>query len=134
MVLKYCSFIICLILCCNSATNVKINILKNTTKYYVEMRNADTVIIYWDNGNSDTTQSYELFYKTFSDSIFTLLKSNIPYAKNPQIVIRKSDIHSSDSVFYFAIRAVYSYGKSAFHYSFDSTTVPAGGWFLLWSR
>lgn len=102
---------------------------------YMEVRNADSVVFSWDAPpwDPDTVQYYELFYKTIRDTTLTLLKSSIPPTAKPEIVVHRSEIPSTDSLFYMAV--VYITGDgiiSALHFSSDSITVPPGGWFLFW--
>jgi hypothetical protein len=129
---------VAVLLLCAPATEIRnIPIVKNDTKLYREISDADTVVIAWDPSpwNPDSVKYYELFYRPFNDSKLTLVKGNIPPSKNPEVVIRRTDISSTDSLLYFSIRYVTNGGlTSDYHLSSDSTAIPAGGWFLIWKH
>lgn len=132
------SLIIVLLCLCGSAKEVRnIPPIQNNTNLFREIRNSDSVIIYWDapSLSNDSVKFYELSYRTPRQTNWTLLKSNISPSANPEVVIHRNEIASTDSLFYFGIRYVNkSDSTSDYHLSSDPTAVPPTGWFLIWTH
>lgn len=96
---------------------------------------SDSIILRWDKPK-DTTQTvtgYELLYRIHGDSEWTTLKKQIAAKDSPWIAIYRNEINSTNSLFDFAIRALYKSGDlSRMSISIDSLSSPRGGWFLKW--
>ena len=70
---------------------------------------SDSIILRWDKPK-DTTQTvtgYELLYRIHGDSEWTTLKKQIAAKDSPWIAIYRNEINSTNSLFDFAIRALY---------------------------
>jgi len=130
----FCLSMICL---CGSAKEIRtIPIVQNDTNLFREIRDADSVIIYWNAAptSSDSVKFYELSYRTPTQTSWTLLKTNIPPAPSTEVVVYRTDVTSADSVFYFNIQyETVSGQRSAAHYTSDPDA-NLGGWILIWKK
>ena len=105
-------------------------------KVHWEKRDSDSIIVFWNVPPMDSgmVQNYTLFYHTSQDTAWSNLKGNIPPSPNPEVVIYRNEIPSTDSIFFFSIQYVSVEGMSSdLHHSTDSTATPPGGWLLLWT-
>lgn len=82
--------------------------------------------------NADSVASYDVGYHTENSTNWIVLKSNIEAGSAPRTVINRSDLSSTDSIFFFAVRSVMKNGaKTDYHTSLDSTANPPD-WYLKW--
>jgi hypothetical protein len=109
--------------------------IEDKVKAINEVRYGDSIVLYWDEPdyNRDSIDFYEIFYIDSNDTEWKLLKTNIVPVQNPKVTIYRTDLVSSDSVFYFSVQYKTKSGrKSTVHYSSDSNASPPGGWRLIW--
>jgi len=122
-------------MCCGSAVEInRLNLLQNTNKYYVETRDADSVIVYWDkpDENSVSVKNYKLYYRPYSQATWITLKDSVPVSDKPSYVVYRNQLNSTDSIVIFGIQAITFSGQTTeIHTSLDSTANSAGGWILV---
>jgi len=132
--LKHLIFVLLFLIGC-STESTKNQGARAYTRNFAELENKDSAYVSWDPPQMyfDSVQYYELFYRPESDSGWTMLKSEVPLADTPKVLIYRTDLPSEDSIFYFAVRSVSTEGmKSDFHFCTDSTALPKEGWYVLW--
>lgn len=103
--------------------------------YEAVVCHSDSVVLNWtppENSN-DTISYYELLYRVFSDSGWSILKTGILATSSPSVAISRSDITSRDSIFLFAVRAVTTDSiRSDLRMSSDTSALQSKGWCLVW--
>lgn len=102
----------------------------------LEVKEGDSVVLCWDppQYDLDTVAYYELYYYTDGNDS-GLIRTRIPPAAKPEIVVYRRDLPSTNTVLYFGIRYITGEGiVSNFNYSTDSTLNPSGGWRMVWEK
>lgn len=123
--------------CCSSNVTVQepANISENLEPV-LEIQDRDSLTLSWEYPKleaGDPICSFEVLYRAETDTTWTMLRNNIPPATQPEIVVHRSDLSSTDSIFNFQFRYIDKNNiVSQPHFSYDSTASPAGGWLLLW--
>lgn len=103
---------------------------------YLKVNYNDTATFYWDAVYNyfDTVESYTLYYHTLSDTNWKILKSQIPQADSPRVVIKREEIPVNDSILFFGVTSMTLEGvESDLHSCTDSTANPPN-WAIIWYR
>jgi hypothetical protein len=124
----------CVLQCSQLETS---SLMKNNSpkKEILNCHIADSIVIAWDKPSNypDSVAYYELFYRTSKETTgWTMAKREISATEAPKVTVHRSDVDSSDTVYFFAVRSVGKNGlKSDFHSSADSMANPPF-WCVLW--
>lgn len=137
---RYSNFIVCIIsgiilIGCTETENAKSSNIGISNEYPIHFE-GEALSLCWDPplNNSDSVSSYEVYYHSGKSSSWIILKQNIAAGVIPSVIINRTEIDSTDSIFYFAVRSVMKDGtKSDYHQSMDSTAIPPY-WCLKWNN
>jgi hypothetical protein len=108
--------------------------IKAASTEFQNIVTADSMVVSWDppDVQKDSILNYELEYKSSRQSSWTVIKSAIPAADSPHVVVHRNEVDPSDSIFLFAVRTVAKTGlKSDFHASTEANAEPPN-WYVLW--
>lgn len=133
----FAGIFVLLFACAPATVRRNISTITITKTHFMEIRNTDSVTIYWNAPpwDPDTVLFYKLIYHTARDTNWTLVKDSIPPSPSPQLVVHRNEVSSADSLFYFGVKYMSGDGiESSIHASLDSTANPPGGWFMLWTK
>ena len=120
---------------CQRLATQQTSITNFPTDPFLQVITTDSIIVRWDKPRdaTQTVNGYELLYRVHGNGAWTTLKNQVAAKDSPWVVVYRSDIISSDSLFDFAVRALFQSGdQSQMNSSIDSLSSPSGGWFVKW--
>ena len=125
-----------LILCDKPSVDKSLNTGVKDNSLYTKVKDSDTVTFYWNASHNyfDTVQYYMVSFHTEADTTWKVIKTNIPQADSPHVVIRRSELPGNDSIFFFGVQSITQEGiHSDMHSCTDSTASPPK-WVLFWKN